>query len=72
MRTILLIIAIGIGYLIIKQLLKGKQTPSKPRVINADMVKCQHCDLHIPEIDAVKSDGRSYCSTEHRDLDKRN
>jgi len=70
MRTLLLIIAIGIGYLIIKHLAKGKKISSRPTQSNTKMVKCEHCGLHIPEAEAVTSAGHFFCSEEHRHLHK--
>lgn len=33
-----------------------------------NMVACQHCGLHLPENDAVRSRSGVYCSEEHRAL----
>jgi uncharacterized protein len=32
------------------------------------MVRCLHCDLHLPSPDAVHTEKGAYCSLEHRDL----
>jgi uncharacterized protein len=34
------------------------------------MVRCDYCGLHVPENEALLSDGRRYCSQEHRRLDR--
>jgi uncharacterized protein len=34
------------------------------------MVRCQYCDLHIPEAEAVHGHDGWYCSDEHRQLDQ--
>lgn len=39
------------------------QRKSSPK----DMVKCAHCGMHIPADEALHSEGRDYCSPEHRD-----
>jgi uncharacterized protein len=31
------------------------------------MVRCGHCDLHLPQSDALKGSLGFYCSTAHRD-----
>lgn len=32
------------------------------------VVRCQHCGLHIPKHEAVKTDNQYYCSQKHRQL----
>ncbi|MFM2065499.1 MAG: hypothetical protein RLZZ584_408 [Pseudomonadota bacterium] len=33
------------------------------------MVRCAHCGLHLPQVDAVTDEaGRSYCSAAHRSV----
>jgi uncharacterized protein len=39
------------------------QTPSG---LPMDMVRCQHCDLHLPQADSVAGKRGVYCSPEHR------
>ncbi len=34
------------------------------------MVRCQYCELHIPESEAVHDHDGWYCSEEHRKLDQ--
>jgi len=29
------------------------------------MVQCQHCKVHLPQVDALINDDRFYCSQEH-------
>ena len=38
----------------------------KPVTMALDMVRCQHCDTHLPEADAVAGKHGVYCSPEHR------
>ncbi len=37
----------------------------------ARMVRCAQCGVHLPELDAVFSHGRHYCSAAHRDAAER-
>lgn len=30
-----------------------------------DMLKCQHCNLHIPKDEAIRQGDRVFCSLEH-------
>lgn len=67
LRTLLLLLAAGIGLWVFnnwrqrRSLQDKRQTPAPP----AHMVRCAHCGLHVPEDEAVKADGRDYCSEEH-------
>jgi len=38
---------------------QSKQTGAK------DMLKCQHCDLHIPKNEAIRQGDKVFCSLEH-------
>ncbi|MHB8473665.1 MAG: PP0621 family protein [Gammaproteobacteria bacterium] len=40
------------------------QQPTRPQVEN--MVRCARCGLHVTEREALQSDGRFYCSAQHR------
>ena len=47
-----------------------KQREKASRNLPAEtMVQCAHCGLHIPEKQAVRASGHTYCSPEHRDAD---
>ena len=45
--------------------------PSIHRVDSAkgdeQMVRCAHCDLHLPQQEAINHQGNNYCSAAHRD-----
>lgn len=45
------------------------QRPGSTAVEN--MVKCEHCGLHIPQAEAVYGDGKAYCSREHLEAAQR-
>ncbi|WP_027966172.1 PP0621 family protein [Halomonas halocynthiae] len=34
----------------------------------ASMVRCQWCNVHCPEDDALREQGEWFCTPEHRDL----
>lgn len=40
----------------------------KPVTKALDMVRCQHCDTHLPQADAIAGQQGVYCSLEHRQL----
>jgi uncharacterized protein len=33
-----------------------------------DMVRCVHCGVHLPRSESIVSEGKSFCSDEHRRL----
>lgn len=44
----------------------AKPPPPKPAALPLAMVACLQCGTHLPESDAVRGPGGSYCCTEHR------
>lgn len=70
MRFLLLIIAIGAGFWILKHLLSSsrKKTPTNNNEQTTAMVRCEHCGLHIPQHEAIRHKNKFYCSDEHRKL----
>lgn len=66
MRFILLIIALGIGFWIIKHLLNSRQnTQSTKENPTTKMVRCEHCDLHVPAQQAIQKDEKYFCCEIH-------
>jgi len=48
---------------------RGSDSPSNPTQASTEtMVRCLHCDLHLPRTDAVQTKKGVYCCLEHRDL----
>ncbi len=46
--------------------------PASARLESSAMVKCSHCQLHVPESEAIKSDEHFFCSAEHKLLEEQN
>jgi len=72
LRIILIAAAIWIVYTIISNYLKKKtlqRQKQPPKVGN--MVRCNYCGLHIPEMEATRHDDDYYCSEEHSKLSVR-
>jgi len=68
MKILLLIISIGLIYWIVKsQFLQAK--PDNENQATGDeskkVVPCHHCNLHIPEKEAVLLNDQYYCCQEH-------
>ncbi len=74
-RLIAVALAVWIIILIAKQLFARPARRVQPAARNAslpkDMVRCAHCGLHIPEVEAVTQQDRHYCSQHHLSLGPR-
>jgi uncharacterized protein len=70
-RILALALIIWLIYRMIKQWLTNKRDRQvesrKETPAVGKMVKCEQCGLHIPEQEAVQSQGRHFCSIQHRD-----
>ena len=72
MRILFLIAAIVLIFMIVRTLFRkplGRSKPEQRPLPSGNMVRCDYCGLHVPEEEALLSDGRRYCSQEHRRLD---
>ncbi len=71
MNLIRLIVIALIIYLlvqIIKRWAANKNAASlKQQLDQQNMVKCESCQVHIPENEALQKDGKFYCSQAHLD-----
>lgn len=69
MRTLLLIAAIVLIFLIIRAMLRRARFEKEARQKVEGpkrMLRCEQCGLHFPENEAVRTaDGHVYCSEEH-------
>lgn len=44
------------------------RAPKSPESPGGELVRCEHCGLHLPRSEAHERDGRRYCSEEHARL----
>jgi uncharacterized protein len=66
-RILIILAAIGMAvYLLRRALGRGKKPGAPSGSGTARMVACAHCGTHVPESEAVRADGRTYCCEEHR------
>ncbi len=69
MRYLLLIIAIVLGILIVKQLYGSRKKTGNGNITKTTVtVRCAQCGVHIPQEEALTADGKYFCSDEHRRL----
>jgi uncharacterized protein len=51
---------------------EGKRSAGDTGAQRADeLVRCAHCGVHVPRVEATDRDGRLYCSQEHARLGAR-
>ena len=70
MNLIRLIVIALIVYLviqIIKRWSANKNAQNKGKLEEQNMVRCETCQLHLPENEALQKDGKFYCSQAHID-----
>ena len=69
MRYLLLIIAIWVGFAILRHFLRTpvKQAPKGTSTPVQEMVRCSHCGVHFPRSEAIIQGNDFFCSAEHRD-----
>ena len=66
---ILVLIAIGLLlYVIVNNMLRKRRSKTQSNI--DQMVQCNHCGLHILEQEAIQSEGKFYCSDEHKLAEK--
>lgn len=73
MKVVMILIAVLVGVWLFRSSRRTPERPStsgwsplKPEVAQLEMVRCLHCDLHLPRSDAVAGRSGIYCSLEHR------
>jgi len=70
LRLLYLLVIVGLawyGWGLLKRLGRNRG-PRPPRRAGAErMVRCEHCQVHLPESTALRHGEHYYCSPEHRD-----
>lgn len=51
---------------IARQQAEDESPPPAAQGSGEDMVRCAHCGVHLPRSESYLSDGKLYCSDEHR------
>ncbi len=58
-----------LGVLLYRVLVRPGRRPPRPEARAGEaMVRCTQCALHIPESEALVSEGRPFCNRAHLDL----
>ncbi len=69
-RILILVIAVLVGFWLLKKALSGRRPPTNPDASETEgrLVQCAHCGTRLPASDAHWKEGQSYCSVTHRHL----
>lgn len=69
MRTLVILIALALIFIVGKRLWRSSRPPEKLPGKQGQMVQCAHCGIYIPSQEALSRGSRYYCSATHRDAD---
>lgn len=47
---------------------EARKAPGPATLEGEDMVRCVHCGVHLPRSESITSEGKFFCSDEHRRL----
>ncbi len=64
-RLLFLFAIIAVVYLLLKSY--RKQPPDVVQQLAEDMVRCEHCGLHLPANESFREGELRFCSSAHRD-----
>jgi len=66
-RTLIIVAAIVLVVLIIRNRLRAANAPAPRPHRQVDSVQCSHCRQYLPATAAVRQDDRFFCNQEHLD-----
>jgi uncharacterized protein len=66
-RLLVLIALVVLAIWLVRRALRGPAARHKPPV-QADLVACARCGVHLPRAEAREADGQVYCGEEHARL----
>jgi uncharacterized protein len=70
-RIIFILVLLVVGYVLLKSWQRRHDLPPQNKkttgkiLNNTRMVRCLHCNLHVPEHEAISQGGKHFCSLEH-------
>lgn len=69
-KIILLALGVFAAWWILKSYLRkaARDAAPAPAPRAEDMVRCEHCGVHLPRSEGLAVDDRHYCGEEHRRL----
>jgi len=70
-RLLLIVAVVAVIYLLIRSFLRQAPQDDDKVVAAEDMVRCEHCGVHLPKGESVQAGGQFFCSAEHRDASRK-
>lgn len=72
-RLLIIALAVWLAVQLLRRALRPRAPDGqrRPREAVPRMLPCAYCGVHVPESEAVRHDGRFYCSSEHVALEER-
>jgi len=73
LRVVLLLLGVGALVWLLRRSFQSNAERSdavgaEPKPEVDELVRCAHCGVHVPRIEAQTRDGRHFCSREHAQL----
>lgn len=68
-KLLILLAVLYVGYRVLKAYQRSmarREDPESPHTQTGKMVRCAHCGVNLPEDEAIRDQGRHFCSEEHR------
>ena len=67
-KIILLVLGLLLVYWILKRYRRGIERRNAPPPVKSseDMVRCEHCGVHLPRSESITTQGQFYCTPEHQ------
>src|SRR3569623_3084961 len=65
LRLLALAVVLWVVVSFVQRLLRKRPAENRAMPPSADMVRCAHCGLHLPQAEAVARDGVYFCSKQH-------
>lgn len=77
-KLLLLVVVVGIVYALLRNYQRAiarqqDRTPASDQTpaVAEDMVRCERCGVHLPRSEGFLSQGRYFCTDDHRNLGPR-
>jgi uncharacterized protein len=68
-KIIVLVLGLVLAYWILKGYRKKVDGDQPPQARDEEtMVRCAQCGVHLPRSESISTDGRYFCSAEHKHL----
>jgi uncharacterized protein len=65
-KIIFLVLAVLLVYWVLKSYRKRVDRRGAPPGTGEDMVRCDHCGIHLPRSESLTTRGQFFCSADHQ------